>query len=444
MRFAVTDIETIGSAPGAGTITEIAICIHDGTRVIERFESLVNPEKKLPPFIVQLTGITDSMLRHAPLFADIADEVHDLLKDCVFVAHNVNFDFGFIKAEFDAVGIAWKPKRICTVRLARKSFPGHRKYGLASVCEFLDIPNRAAHRAMGDAEATAILFTKCIEAHGFTLIDEFLKHGASDAFLPNHIPADDFELLPQKPGVYYFQNSHGENIYIGKAINIKKRVRSHFTPGGGERQQRFLQEITHIDFKLCGTELIAQLVEDAEIRKYFPKYNRAQKRKSFAFHVVPFTDQRGLYRLQIQRGKAAGAYKSFSSMKACLRWLSELKEEFNLAPRWIGLHAYQDQEIPENIEEHNQQLHAALEHRKMHEPSYLIVGGGRNKEEQSVVYVHQGQLMGVGFVDQDQAIQRLDQVEDLLSPLPSSEITPYLLRSIVENPKGCIIRNIPV
>ena len=133
MRFAITDIETVGSKPGQGTIIEIAICIHDGEKVIDKYETLINAEKKIPPFIVSLTGINDKMLQHAPLFEDVADEIFDLLKDCVFVAHNVNFDYNFVKAELDAAGFQWKPEKLCTVRLARASFPGHRKYGLSSI-----------------------------------------------------------------------------------------------------------------------------------------------------------------------------------------------------------------------------------------------------------------------------------------------------------------------
>lgn len=442
MLFAITDIETLGSQPGEGTIIEIAICLHDGEKVIDRYESLINAGKKIPPFIVSLTGINESMLKHAPTFEDVADEVYDFLKDAVFVAHNVNFDFSFIKAEFDAIGIQWKPKKLCTVRLARKSFPGHRKYGLSSMCEFFDIPNHAAHRAMGDAQATAILFDKCIEEHGFTFIHEMLEHGIADAFLPNHIPNEEFEALPNAPGIYFFKDSKGIPIYIGKSNNIKKRVRSHFQPDGTERQQHFLQEIAHIEFKLSGCELVANLMEDAAIRQYYPKYNRAQKRKAYSYHLISFMDQKGIHRLQISRGKAAKALKSFPSMKAAYKWLNELKEDFNIQGRWIGLHAFQGEALQIEIDAHNINLQFALEKRIAQEPSYLIIGKGPKSDMKSIVWVHKGELKGLAFVDQETSISRIDELENLIHPIPSSEITPYLLRSVLDDPKGYYIKTL--
>jgi DNA polymerase-3 subunit epsilon len=185
--YAITDIETVGSAPGEGTIIEIAICLHDGEKIVDRYETLINPEKNIPPFIVSLTGINQTMLRRAPVFEEVADEIYDMLKEAVFVAHNVNFDFGFIKAEFDALGIVWKPQRLCTVRLARKSFPGHHKYGLSSICERLEIPNFSAHRAMGDAQATAILFDKCSP----TAVQMF--------FYPITFPMRSLSVCPPRP-----------------------------------------------------------------------------------------------------------------------------------------------------------------------------------------------------------------------------------------------------
>lgn len=440
MRFAITDIETVGSQPGQGTIIEIAICIHDGTKVIDKFETLINPEKKIPPFIVSLTGINDRMLQHAPLFEDVADEVFDLLKDCVFVAHNVNFDYNFVKAELDAAGYQWKTEKLCTVRLARASFPGHRKYGLSSMCELFEIPNFAAHRAMGDAQATAILFDKCIEEHGFTIINDMLKKGSGDAFLPNHIPNDEFQNLPTTAGIYFFKNEKGEHLYIGKAGNIKKRVRSHFNPDGGERQQHFLRDIAHIEFQETGTELLASLMEDAAIRKHFPKYNKAQKRKHHPFHLIAFFDQKGIHRLQVIRGKTAQSIHSFPSMKAAYQWLNELKEAHNIQSRWIGLHHFQGEELTEEIAVHNKNLAIALESTLSKQPSYLIIGKGRKENEKSLVWVQRGNLKGYAFVESDTLIQYEEELEVLIQPLPSSEITPYLLKSHLDNPKQCYIK----
>jgi DNA polymerase-3 subunit epsilon len=440
MRFAITDIETVGSKPGQGTIIEIAICIHDGEKVIDKYETLINPEKKIPPFIVSLTGINDKMLLHAPLFEDVADEIFDLLKDCVFVAHNVNFDYNFVKAELDAAGFQWKPEKLCTVRLARASFPGHRKYGLSSMCELFEIPNFAAHRAMGDAQATSILFDKCIEEHGFTIIHDMLKLGSGDSFLPNHIPNEEFQQLPTTAGIYFFKNEKGEHLYIGKALNIKKRVRSHFNPDGGERQQFFLREIAHIEFQETGTELLASLMEDAAIRKHFPKYNKAQKKKAHPFHLISFFDQKGIHRLQVIKGKTAQSIHSFPSMKAAYQWLNALKDEHHIQGRWIGLHNFQGEELQDEISVHNQALENALQTMIAKQPSYLVIGRGRKDNEKSFVWVQRGNLKGYAFVDRDQRIEHEEELDWIIQPLPSSEITPYLLKSHFESPKQCYIK----
>lgn len=440
MLFAITDIETVGSAPGEGTIIEIAICLHDGQKIIDRYETLINPEKTIPPFIVSLTGINQSMVRQAPVFEDVADEIFEILKDAVFVAHNVNFDFGFIKAEFDALGIVWKPQKLCTVRLARKSFPGHTKYGLSSVCERLEIPNFASHRAMGDAMATAILFDKCIEAHGFDLIHEMLSHGSTDIFLPQHIPNEQYERLPVSPGIYFFKNTLGQVIYVGKANNIKKRVRSHFISDGSERQQLFYREIASIEFELCGTELIAQLKEDATIRALFPKYNKAQKRKGLQYHVVSFVDQNGILRLQVNRGKSAGAIQSFSSLKSAYRWLGELKENYHIQGRWIGLHAYQGEVIQLEVEEHNELLKRALDEQKQKAKTFIIIGKGTQAQEKSLVLCRSGKLVGYAFVPSGWRSDDIELLTAKMTILPSSELTEHFIQSHLDNPKGIVVK----
>jgi DNA polymerase III subunit epsilon len=156
--FAIIDVETTGHANYQNRITEIAIIRHDGQRVIETFESLVNPQCWIPSFIADLTGITNEMVRDAPTFEDIADEVRRLTKDAAFVAHNVGFDFTFVKNEFLRLEEHFDREKLCTVRLSRKIIPGHPSYSLGKICNTLKIKHINHHRAMGDAAATVLLF----------------------------------------------------------------------------------------------------------------------------------------------------------------------------------------------------------------------------------------------------------------------------------------------
>lgn len=157
MRYAIVDIETTGIYSRKHSITEIAIIIHDGKEIVDTFQSLVNPETNITPFVSRLTGITNAMLHDASKFFEIAKKVWDLTEDAVFVAHSVNFDYSYIHEEFKSLGADFKRKKLCTVRLSRKIFPGYPTYSLGSICASLDIPFANRHRAMGDAAATAKL-----------------------------------------------------------------------------------------------------------------------------------------------------------------------------------------------------------------------------------------------------------------------------------------------
>jgi len=156
--YAIIDIETTGGDSRRDKITEIAIILHDGQKVIDRFCSLVNPERPIPPMISRMTGITDLMVRNAPKFYQIAKEIVDLTQEKIFVAHNASFDYYFIKNEFAQLGYDYNRERLCTVNLSRKLIPGLPSYGLGNLCRTLRIQNQARHRALDDALATQELF----------------------------------------------------------------------------------------------------------------------------------------------------------------------------------------------------------------------------------------------------------------------------------------------
>ncbi len=168
--YSIVDIETTGGVKGPTRITEIAIFRHDGQRVVDSFQSLVNPQTSIPPFITRLTGIDNRMVRHAPTFDEIADSVRALTRDAWFVAHNVNFDYNFLKKEFQWLDEYFDREQLCTVRLSRKIFPGYKSYSLGNICQSLSIDVQNRHRAAGDAEATVKLFEMLLEADRQALI----------------------------------------------------------------------------------------------------------------------------------------------------------------------------------------------------------------------------------------------------------------------------------
>jgi DNA polymerase-3 subunit epsilon len=266
MLYAVVDIETTGGFASGNGITEIAIIIHDGSEVLDRYETLINPMQEIPAHIEALTGISNDMVESAPIFSLVADKVYELLNDKIFVAHNVNFDFSFIRHQLGLAGFDLQCKKLCTVRMSRKIIPGHRSYSLGKLCNDLKIGLNNRHRAGGDADATAILLTHLLncdcDGHITTALNKFSK----DHILPANLQKSEVEKLPSTTGVYYFKDQKGKVIYVGKAKNLRKRVCSHFTGNSTSRQrQNFLKEIHNIDYEECGTELMAFILEATEI-----------------------------------------------------------------------------------------------------------------------------------------------------------------------------------
>src|SRR5688500_1229912 len=303
--YAIVDIETTGGYAAANDITEIAIVLHDGEKVTEVFETPIKPSVAIPYFIQSLTGINHLMVEDAPVFSEIASTVYEKLKGKIFVAHNVNFDYSFIKHHLALNGFDLVSQRICTVRLTRKVFPALASYSLGNLCRHFNIHIERRHRAGGDASATARLFDHILSNNGREHILEFIKRTSREQSLPPNLPKGQIDQLPYPPGVYYVHDQKGKVIYIGKARNIRYRVCSHFGHNGANRQrQEFLRNIFSISYQNCGTELMAFILENIEIRKYWPRYNSSQKTYTPVFGLYMYEDQNGFCRLVIEKKKA--------------------------------------------------------------------------------------------------------------------------------------------
>lgn len=296
-KYSVIDIETTGGRNQGNKITEIAIINIDGDKVVEKFSSLINPEIRIPFNITRLTGISNDMVADAPKFYEIAKKIVEMTEDRIFVAHNVFFDYNFIKHEFSELGFIFRRDKLCTVRLARKYLPGHKSYSLGKICNDLGITNEARHRAMGDAKATVELFN--LINHKIQ-DDDLVQKVSKKQTLPPMLNEEDFKKLPELVGIYYFYDRHGELVYIGKSKNIKKRVSQHFRPDMKRTKDINLKNsIANIEFKLMGSELAALLYECHEIKTYFPKYNHSMKRRKFPYAIDLFESKNGCLRLKM-------------------------------------------------------------------------------------------------------------------------------------------------
>ncbi len=282
-KYSVIDIETTGGRRGEHKMTEIAIINIDGNEIVDRFSTLINPERSIPSSIIYLTGITNEMVEHAPKFYEVAKKIIEMTEGRIFVAHNVFFDYNFIKQEFLELGYQFKRDKLCTVRLSRKYLPGYKSYSLGKLAADLGIEINGRHRAMGDAEATAIIFKDLIDS---VRNEDFVLSEAKKIVLPPHVIRDEYEALPEKIGVYYFYGKNNQVLYIGKSKNIKKRVTQHFRADLKRRKDIELKNlIAHIDYTLFEDELSALLFEGHEIKEKWPPYNTSMKSKKFTYGI---------------------------------------------------------------------------------------------------------------------------------------------------------------
>jgi DNA polymerase-3 subunit epsilon len=409
MPYAIVDIETTGGHAASNGITEIAIHIHDGQSVIKRFETLINPEQPIPYFIRGLTGITDAMVARAPTFKEVAGQIYELLKDTVFVAHSVNFDYSFIKSHLYGCGYELNIKKLCTVRLSRKLFPGLPSYSLGKICGYLDINIKNRHRAGGDTEATVKLFEKLLEKDTSGTITKFLKRNSKEQVLPPNVPKEQFEQLPNAAGVYYFHNQKGKIVYVGKAKDIRKRVSSHFTNNSpGKQRQDFMRTVHKITFEECGNELMALILESHQIKHLWPEHNRSQKRFEPVFGILEYQDQRGFRRLGISKiPKGIKPLVALSNMIDGYKLMHELNAEYELCPRLTGVAtdatACEEKKCAclslkkKDITNYNKKVEKAVLSLTGNE-SYVIVEEGRKTDEVGLVVVDNGSFRQMGFV----------------------------------------------
>ncbi len=444
-QYAILDIETTGFSPSAEKITEIAIYIHDGRRIVDSFSTLLNPEKKIPYRIIQMTGINNQMVESAPKFYEVAKKIVELTDDKIVVGHNVRFDYGFIRNEFKSLGFDFQRKTIDTVKLSRKLIPGKPSYSLGKLCQSLEIENLSRHRAEGDAMATVKLFEMLLSID--SQLDDLDKKGAVNGFNKSLV-----EGLPKAAGVYYFYNKSGELIYVGKSINIHDRVLSHLNNNLHKKAVRMKNDIAEVHFELTGNELVALLLESAEIKKHQPIYNRAQRRTYFNYGLYSFTDENGYINLKVTRIiEELNPVYTYGSAHEGKEHILRLTEEFGLCQKLCGVYdttgscfQYQIHQCEgacigkESPKSYNSKVEQALENYHFGKQNFFVVEQGRREDEKAVIKVENGKYIGFGFVEMNgQAFEPTDFHDCIRSQKDNREvrqiINSYLRRAKKKN-----------
>ena len=448
--YAVVDIETTGNGYKGQKITEISIFIFDGKKVLDEFTTLVNPEAPIPSFITNLTGINQAMVRNQPKFYVIAKKVEEITKDTIFVAHNVNFDYNIIQAEFKSLGFDFKRKKLCTVRLSRKIIPGLKSYSLGNICADEGIPISARHRARGDVEATVELFKRLIERDDNFTINSFLNPRSRQATLPPLLDKSVVDNLPEKHGVYFFKNLKKEVIYVGKANNIKQRVISHFYDKK-KKEQNMCLETADISYTKTGSELLALLLESSEIKQRYPKFNRAQRRAGEAIGLFSYEDQKGVIHLAYNRLKLApNAIMKYYSVAECRTHLEHLCSEFDLCPKYCHLQTnvsscfhYQLKQCKgiccdkESVKKYNERVREAIKSIGIGAENLVIKEKGRTEKEVGFALILDGIYLGFGYVDKDQAsqLERPEEYQFFVQPQKDNKDVQRIISSYLKKKK---------
>ena len=452
--YAILDIETTGGKYNEEGITEIAIYRFDGHKIVDQFCSLVNPERPIQPFVVNLTGINNEMLRNAPKFYEVAKRIIEITEGCILVAHNAKFDNRILTTEFDRLGYEFDLNTLCTVELSKKLIPDLPSYSLGKLVITLGIPLSDRHRAQGDAKATVSLFKLLLSKDtSKEIIQSLVRKDPKRQLEPKLI--DIIQEAPTSTGVYYMHREDGSIIYIGKSKNIKKRLTQHFT-NDNRKSKKIQLEVAAVTYEETGNDLIAQLKECEEIKQNKPIYNRALRKTLFAYQLGSFTDQHGYINLKIEKTNAKKtAITTFSNYQQAKSSLFKITEQYNLCQKLTGLHettsgcfSHSIKEcngaclLKESVEEYNSRVHEFLEKNSYENQHMLIIDKGREIDERSVILIENGKYKGFGFYNLNYQINNTEILKSIINPMQNNRDAQHIIQSYLRKNKVLKIVNL--
>lgn len=340
-EFAFIDVETTGAKPLSDRVTEIAVIRFHNDGSQSRWQSLINPGVAIPAEIQALTGITNAMVRDAPSFFDVRDEVRRMLEGAVFVAHNARFDYGFIKNEFRRIAEAFTADVLCTVRLSRKLYPDADGHGLDALIHRHKLHGFDRHRAMGDTEATAAFVSVAANDVGEDVVTAAVKSLLKTPSLPAQLPVDALKNVPDSSGVYLFYGINDLPLYIGKAKHLRERIRAHFSNDHMTPNDiRLSQELTRIEWLQTAGEFSALLLEAQMVKERMPLHNvNLRRREKLGFYQLRDDESNAplewLSATQISDSHA-DLYGPFSDKASAKKWLMFAAREHLLCDHALG------------------------------------------------------------------------------------------------------------
>ena len=444
--YAVIDIETTGGSARLERITEIAVYIHDGEKIVEEYSTLINPERNIPYFITSMTGITNEMVEEAPKFYEVARRIVELTEGHIFVAHNARFDYSFIRQEFSNLGFSFKRPMLDTVSLSRKLLPGHRSYSLGNLCNDLGIEINGRHRASGDALATVKLLELLIAKDGSLGRGSLLKNRRAAKLHPA-LDTERLKHIPEEPGIYYFHDEKGDIIYVGKSRNLNQRISTHLSNNTSAREMEMRSITADITWERTGSELIALLMESAEIKSLKPRFNRAQRRTGFHWGIYTHRDEKGYIRFMYRNVRDDEIPLSvFTSRDRVRGKLEQIINDYSLCQKLCGMYetdgacfhhqvglcrgACTGAEEPKS---YNERAAMALDEFIFRERNFFIIDSGRDEEERSAVKIVNGKYAGFGFFSVNDVGFGLTAVHDCIKPAADNRDIQVIIKSYLRH-----------
>ncbi len=407
--YAVVDIETTGSNFGKDKIIEIAIVIHDGNTIVSEYSSLINPEIRISPFISSFTGINNDMVRDAPLFEQVAEEILAITDGKIFVAHNVRFDYGFLRAEFRKLGIDFQRKHICTVTLARKIIPGHNSYSLGNISRDLGIPLSHRHRAFGDARATALLLEHLLLKDEGHHIHDAAKDEWDKIEFPSHIDKALLMALPEETGIFYMYNNQKDVIYIGKGKNIRhEALKIYKNEKKDNRIIPIIADTKDISYEITGNELSAAILESMELRKIRPRYNKPVSERKYKYGIFAKMSQEGYYNMMIDfLHLDESPLLKFTSKTRAERVLNDIFRSFKIQPALKAI----DEAV-----KYNEKVEQAVAKYVYPHLNFMIIEEGRAAGEKTVIWIENGIFKGIGYFNPDYVKNNIELLKSTIKP----------------------------
>ena len=393
------------------------------------------------------------MLKNAPKFFEIAKRIIEITKDCIFVAHNVSFDYRVLRTEFRRLGYDYQCKNLCTVELSQKLMPEQPSHSLGKLVRALGIPMADRHRATGDALATVKLFKMLLDKDvEKTILTELIKSEVEKGIAPKL--RDIMESMPSKVGVYYIYNVAGKLIYIGKSKNIRKRINQHFT-GSDKKSLKIQDEVFTVTYEETGSELIALLKESEEIKINKPIYNRAQRKSLFNLGLFIEPDKNGYLNLKIQKNDGRRKeITSFTSLTEAKNALFRITAHYKLCQKLSGLYIATNECFQYTIkecdgacinkistEEYNGRVQEFVDKNTFENQNMIIIDKGRKISEKSAILIENGVYKGFAFYDLNYQITNPDVLRNIITPMQNNRDVKNILQSHIRKSKFLKIIN---